>query len=103
MNARSLKGQPVQLVKVAGHAGIEGNEAADALANLGATMPPLKERDWEQLKHKLDEELNTGSETIQPAPLRIETDPEPSKGEPSCAKTLITDEVCDMHSCCVSC
>ena len=32
-----------------GHAGEEGNEGADYLANVGATMGELSERDWDAL------------------------------------------------------
>ncbi|EIW55852.1 ribonuclease H-like protein [Trametes versicolor FP-101664 SS1] len=41
--------QPVDLVKVLGHSGEEGNEGADRLANLGATMPTVPDRDWADL------------------------------------------------------
>lgn len=39
----------MDLVKVLGHSGEEGNEGADRLANLGATMPTVPDRDWADL------------------------------------------------------
>ncbi|KAL5519723.1 hypothetical protein ACEPAG_1383 [Sanghuangporus baumii] len=47
LNLRQLHGFPVRFVYVKGHAGIEGNEGADAQANLGAALPEVPERDWE--------------------------------------------------------
>ncbi|KAI0635048.1 ribonuclease H-like domain-containing protein [Trametes polyzona] len=46
---REFARQPVELIKVLGHSGVEGNEGADQLANLGATLPPRPDRDWEDL------------------------------------------------------
>ncbi|KAK1226445.1 hypothetical protein PQX77_010529 [Marasmius sp. AFHP31] len=43
---RILQGQKVDMKYVEGHAGIEGNEGADRLANFGASLSPLEERDW---------------------------------------------------------
>ncbi|KAI0826962.1 hypothetical protein BC628DRAFT_1338433 [Trametes gibbosa] len=46
---REFYQQPVTLVKVLAHAGEEGNEGADQLANVGATMPVVPDSDWEEL------------------------------------------------------
>ncbi|KAJ2918384.1 hypothetical protein MD484_g2007, partial [Candolleomyces efflorescens] len=52
LDRRARLGQPVLLSYVKGHSGDIGNDGADAQANLGATLPPVPERDWAR-----DEEL----------------------------------------------
>lgn len=42
---------------MSGHRGVEGNEAADALANLGAKMGEVAEREWAGLVGALEGEL----------------------------------------------
>lgn len=37
-----------------GHAGIEGNEGADAMANKGARRPEMKERDWKLARLRVE-------------------------------------------------
>ncbi|KAI0762190.1 ribonuclease H-like domain-containing protein [Trametes elegans] len=49
LDERALEGQKVHLQYIKGHAGHEGNEGADRLANVGATMPQEPERNWEAL------------------------------------------------------
>ncbi|KAH9848936.1 ribonuclease H-like domain-containing protein [Lenzites betulinus] len=49
LDERALEGQKIHLQYIKGHAGHEGNEGADQLANLGATLPLEPERDWEAL------------------------------------------------------
>ncbi|KAI0646200.1 ribonuclease H-like domain-containing protein [Trametes meyenii] len=44
---REVVKQPVEFVKVRGHSGDEGNDGADLLANQGAIMPEVPERDWD--------------------------------------------------------
>ncbi|KAI0674194.1 ribonuclease H-like domain-containing protein [Trametes maxima] len=46
---RKIIEQPVDLIKVRGHSGDEGNDGADLLANQGATMPEVPERDWDEI------------------------------------------------------
>jgi hypothetical protein len=46
MNWRSVRRQKVILQYVKAHCGIEGNEGADKLANIGATKPQEPECDW---------------------------------------------------------
>lgn len=58
LHARRETSQTVEFKHVRGHAGIEGNEAADQLANLGATKPMVPERDWEKLEKQVLESLN---------------------------------------------
>lgn len=50
LHARKVSGQTVEFKHVRGHVGLEGNEAADGLANAGSLQPTLPERDWEQLE-----------------------------------------------------
>lgn len=68
LHVRRKTSQTVEFKHVRGHVGIEGNEAADQLANLGATKPVVPERDWEKLeKHVL--------QTLKPAePFQIVDD-----------------------------
>lgn len=56
LDHRGAKGQKVVLKYVQGHVGIEGNEMADAMANQGATLPELADRDWDGLREKLASE-----------------------------------------------
>ncbi|KAF9245675.1 ribonuclease H-like domain-containing protein [Melanogaster broomeanus] len=53
LHARRTTSQTVEFKHVRGHVGIEGNEAADQLANLGVTKPVLPERDWEKLEDEV--------------------------------------------------
>ncbi|KIK78316.1 hypothetical protein PAXRUDRAFT_16935 [Paxillus rubicundulus Ve08.2h10] len=50
LHARRTMSQTVEFKHVRGHVGIEGNEAADQLANVGETKSVLPERDWEKLE-----------------------------------------------------
>jgi hypothetical protein len=43
----------VHLEYVRGHCGIEGNEGADALANLGAMEESIEEREWDVLEQSV--------------------------------------------------
>ena len=47
----------VHLQYVPGRAGIEGNEGVDVLANYGATVEPLEERDWDALITELADDV----------------------------------------------
>lgn len=51
-------GRKISLEYVQGHVGIEGNEAADRQANIGATLPEVPERDWENLEKVLTNKMN---------------------------------------------
>ena len=66
---------------VEGHAGIEGNEGADRLANFGAGLGPEEERDWfmaeekyrEKIKHALeDRQRNANGSHPQEAVVEVE-------------------------------
>ncbi|KAI8986838.1 ribonuclease H-like domain-containing protein [Trametes punicea] len=69
---RDYAQQPVEFVKVLGHSGEEGNEAADRLANLGATMPATPDRDWEDLIRQVRARMSLTS------PPRVATPERPS-------------------------
>lgn len=57
LDARNRRGQKVVFEYVKAHNGEEGNEGADAQANLGTLKPPEKERDWARLLAELQESL----------------------------------------------
>ena len=49
----------VELDYVKGHAGHEGNEGADALANQGCLLPEQPDRDWDELEEQLLAKIQT--------------------------------------------
>ncbi len=53
-----MHARQIHLQYVKGHAGIEGNEGADQLANVGATMAEESERDWDKLLDVLQDEAD---------------------------------------------
>lgn len=57
LHARRKMSQTVEFKHVRGHVGIEGNEAADQLANVGATMSVVPERDWDKLEKQVLQSL----------------------------------------------
>jgi ribonuclease HI len=57
LHARRKMSQTVEFKHVRGHVGIEGNEAADQLANVGATKSDIPERDWEKLEKQVLQSL----------------------------------------------
>ncbi|KAI6043465.1 ribonuclease H-like domain-containing protein, partial [Pisolithus marmoratus] len=61
--ARRMTGPIVEFRHVRGHVGLEGNEAADRLANMGALQPPLPERDWEQLEQAVLKKMSQKQKT----------------------------------------
>ncbi|KAL0068451.1 hypothetical protein AAF712_004529 [Marasmius tenuissimus] len=62
---RILLGQKVDMKYVEGHAGIEGNEGADRLANFGASLSPVEERDWLTAEEEYREKIQTALENRQ--------------------------------------
>lgn len=67
LHVRRKTCQTVEFKHVRGHVGIEGNEAADQLANLGATQPMVPERDWEKLERQV-------LQSLKPTPVRVTHD-----------------------------
>ncbi|KAL0066624.1 hypothetical protein AAF712_006428 [Marasmius tenuissimus] len=55
LSCREMLGQKVELVHVRGHRGIEGNEEADKLANLGSKLKSRRARDWGLKEQKYKE------------------------------------------------
>ncbi|KAH8835136.1 ribonuclease H-like domain-containing protein [Flagelloscypha sp. PMI_526] len=56
LQRRNKLGQKVHFEHVKGHAGIEGNEAADRLAVAACTLPVPIERDWDTEASRLEKE-----------------------------------------------
>ena len=59
LDSRGQSGQKIRLHHVRGHVGITGNEEADALANRGALLPPVQERDWTSLRNEVLHKMAT--------------------------------------------
>lgn len=57
MSLRHTRRHPIALEYVKGHAGIEGNEGADQLANLGVGMEEVEERNWDALRERVEREM----------------------------------------------
>jgi ribonuclease HI len=75
LDIRARYGQKIRLQHVKGHSGDVGNDGADAMANRGALLPAVKERDWEALELKLLEQLEQSSvETsgVEPVPMEVQ-------------------------------
>ncbi|KAJ6623043.1 ribonuclease H-like domain-containing protein [Mycena sp. CBHHK59/15] len=75
LDARAGSGQKVRLQYVKAHNGEEGNEGADAQANVGAYQPPAEERDWTrleaELRARLDAELRDTPDRPEPVLLEV--------------------------------
>lgn len=78
LHSRSRRGQQVLFEYVKAHCGIEGNEGADAQANIGATMPATDEKDWDTLEKELlqqvEQELKAAKDPIIPVPVLVQGD-----------------------------
>ncbi|KAJ7116838.1 ribonuclease H-like domain-containing protein [Mycena crocata] len=76
LDARARRGQKVRLQYVKAHNGEEGNEGADAQANLGCYCEVEEEKDWGRLeadfRRKVEAELRASPEKPVPVPLEVE-------------------------------
>ncbi|PBL00391.1 ribonuclease H-like protein [Armillaria gallica] len=68
-------GRKISLEYVQGHVGIEGNEAADRQANIGATLPEVPERNWEDLEKVMTNKMNAELKKMQHRPEQPATPP----------------------------
>ncbi|KIJ22189.1 hypothetical protein PAXINDRAFT_65542 [Paxillus involutus ATCC 200175] len=93
LHARRTTSQTVEFKHVRGHVGIEGNEAADQLANVGATKPVLPERDWEKLEAEVLQSIKLTK--FKPAKTM---DDEPKVTLPSCNYVLRLKLDCHRHT-----
>ncbi|PPQ99538.1 hypothetical protein CVT24_005328 [Panaeolus cyanescens] len=57
LGIREASGQKVRFKYVKGHSGHVGNDGADDMANRGALLPILQERDWETEERQLQQQL----------------------------------------------
>lgn len=57
LSEREASGQHVEFEHVYGHVGIEGNEGADGLANVGATRPERSELNWDMLRENAEKRM----------------------------------------------
>lgn len=74
LDTRACHRQKIRLQHVKGHSGDVGNDGADAMANRGALLPAVKDRDWEALEMKLSEQFkqsSIGSSGIEPVPMEV--------------------------------
>lgn len=74
LHARRTTSQTVEFEHVRGHVGIEGNEAADQLANMGTLKPPMPERGWERLEQDVLKKVPTKRKQVKGEELEAHAD-----------------------------
>lgn len=74
LDARARFGQKIRLQYVKGHSGEQGNDGADAQANLGALEPVEPERDWAKLEREFVKQVEEDwqSKKIKPSETPME-------------------------------
>lgn len=77
-DARERNGQTIRLQYVKGHSGDQGNDGADAQANMGCLLPLVPERDWgtleKQLRARVEEEWKSRKDKPKRAVMEIEAE-----------------------------
>ncbi|KAF8640496.1 hypothetical protein AX17_000158 [Amanita inopinata Kibby_2008] len=81
LDARACFGQRLRLQYVKGHAGITGNEGADALATHGALLPQVADKNWDALRDKVLLDMSA-SKSLGVQPMEV-VGPEPDTDDGS--------------------
>ncbi|KAF9056015.1 ribonuclease H-like domain-containing protein [Panaeolus papilionaceus] len=102
LGIREASGQKFRFKYVKGHSGHYGNDGADDMANRGAMLPAVEERDWDREEQELQQRLQVlqqskskSSVAVQPTatitPTSIAMEPAPSTSKSKLLSTPTTN------------